>query len=80
MKMVKGFEVYGRVDGNDEYQSFGIFETEVQAKSKLNYVYSVLEIDDVLIVDSEFVDVEPKDEELFTMVDDYVLNFDPRLN
>jgi hypothetical protein len=80
MKMVKGFEVYGRENENDEYQSFGIFETEFQAKSKLNYVYSVLEIDDVVVIESEFVDTEPKDEELFMMVDDYLLNFDPRLN
>mgnify|MGYP000968846058 CR=1 FL=1 len=40
----KGFEVYFRENENDDYQSYGIFENEIRAKDRRDYVYVILEI------------------------------------
>jgi len=80
MKLVKGFEVYFRKNENDDYQSYGIFENEIRAKDKRDYVYVILEIDDVIIVETEFVDIEPRDEDSFMMVGEGLFDFNPSLN
>ena len=80
MKLVKGFEVYFRENENDEYQSYGIFENEIRAKDRRDYVYVILEINDVIIVETEFVDIEPRDEDSFMMVGEGLFDFNPSLN
>ena len=80
MKLVKGFEVYFRENENDDYQSYGIFENEIRAKDRRDYVYVILEINDVIIVETEFVDIESRNEDSFMMVGEGLFDFNPSLN